>query len=137
MARLPSLFDGSSSVFVGSLPKKLAVVAVGPWVGRRYGDVITSIITSDWHPRQLAWGKRVRRGCSTSGPSTAGMRWLEGVSARGPRWLRLIFVGNADEAPYGGSPLVELFHSRRKVEKQLRTCQSFCWHGRWQKLRGP
>ena len=33
--------------------------------------------------------------------------------------VALILAGGADEAPYGGSPLVELFHSRRKVEEQL------------------
>ena len=51
---------------------------------------------------------------------------LDGASAYGCRWSWLIFVGNADEAPDGGSPLVELLRSRRKVKEQLRAHQSFC-----------
>ena len=35
--------DGGSSVFMSSFPKDLALVAEGPRVGRRYGDVITSV----------------------------------------------------------------------------------------------
>jgi len=57
------------------------------------------------------------------GPSTAGMRWPDGPTAYGPRWSRLIFVGNADEAPDDGSPFVELLNSRRKVEEQLRALE--------------
>ena len=105
---------------MGSFPKNLALVAVGPWVGRRYGNVITSVITTDRHPRWLAWRRRVHRGCSTPGPSTAGMRWFDGAPARGTRQSRIIFIGDGDEAPDGGSPLVELLRSRWEVEEQLR-----------------
>ena len=38
--------------------------------------------------------------------------------------------GDADEAPDGRSPLVELLHSRGEVEEQLRARQSFRWRGR-------
>ena len=122
---------------MSSFPKDLALVAEGPRVGRRYGDVITSVITTDRHPRWLAWRRRVHRGRSTSGPSTAGMRWFDGAPARGPRRSRIIFVGDGDEAPDGGPPLVELLRSRREVEEQLRARQSFCWRGWRRKLRGP
>ena len=57
---------------------------------------------------------------STPGPPGAGMRWLGGAPARGPRRSRIIFVGDGDEASDGGSPLVELLRSRREVEEQLR-----------------
>ena len=79
----------------------------------------------------------MHRGCSTSGPSTTGMRWLDRALARGPSWPRLILVGDADEASDGGSPLLELFRSRREVEEQLRACQSFCVRGWRRELHGP
>ena len=42
VARIAPVLDGGSSVFMGSFPKNLALVVVGPRVGRCYGDVITS-----------------------------------------------------------------------------------------------
>ena len=44
VACIAPALDGGSSVFMGSLPENLALVAVGPWVGRRYEDVITSVV---------------------------------------------------------------------------------------------
>ena len=105
---------------MSSLPKNLALVVVGPWVGRCYGNIITSVIATDRHPWWLAWRRRVHRARSTPGPSTASMRRFDGAPARGPRRSRIIFVGDGDEAPDGGSPLVELLRSRREVEEQLR-----------------
>ena len=119
-ARVTPALDGGSSVFMGSLPKNLALVALGPWVGRRYGNVITSVIMTDRHPRWLGWRRGVHRGRIASGPASTGMRWLDGATAYGPRWSQLIFVGDADEAPDGSSPFVVLLCSRRKVEEQLR-----------------
>ena len=81
VACIAPALDGGSSVFMSSFPENLALVAVGPWVGRRYGNVITSVITTDRHPRWLAWRRRVHRGRSTFGPSTASMRWFDGASA--------------------------------------------------------
>ena len=117
MARFASALDGGSSVFMGSFSKNLALVAVGPWVGRRYENVITSVIMTDQHRRQLPRGRRVHCGCSSTGPSTAGMWWLDGAPARGPRGSRIIFVGDGDEAPDGGPPFIELLHGRREVEE--------------------
>ena len=122
---------------MGSFSKNLALVAVGPWVGRRYGNVITRVVTTNRHQRQLARGRRVYGGCSSPDSPTAGMWWLDGAPARGPRRSRIIFIGDGDEAPDGGSPLVELLRSRREVEEQLRACQSFCWCVWWRQLRGP
>ena len=130
VACIAPTLDGGSSIFMGSFSKNLALVAVGPWVRRRYGNVITSIVTTDRHRRQLARGRRVHCGCNSPGPSTAGMWWLDGAPARGPRRSRIIFVGDGDEAPDGGSPLVELLRSGREVEEQLRARQSFCGRGR-------
>ena len=137
VACITSALDSGSSIFVGSFSKNLALVAVGPWFGRRYGNIITSVIATDRHPRWLAWRRRVHRGRSTPGPSTAGMWWFDGAPARRPRQSRIIFIGDSDEAPDGGSPLVELLRSRREVEEQLRARQSFCWRGWWRQLRGP
>ena len=70
MACITLALDGGSSIFVGSFPKNLALVAVGPWVRRCYGNVITSVIATDRHPRWLARRRRVHHGRSTPGPST-------------------------------------------------------------------
>ena len=105
---------------MSSLPKNLTLVAVGPRIEQRYGDIIRSVIATDRHPRWLAWRRRVHHGHSTPGPSIAGVWWLDGAPTRGPCRLRIIFIGDGDEAPDGGSPLVELLRSRREVQKQLR-----------------
>ena len=79
----------------------------------------------------------MHRGRSSPGPPSASMWWLGGAPTRGPRRSRIVFVGDGDEAPDGGPPLVELLRSRREVEEQLRARQSFCWRGWRRKLRGP
>ena len=105
---------------MNSLPKNLALIAVGSWVGRRYGDIITSIVATDRHPRWPVWRRGVHRGRIASGPTSAGMRWLNGATAYGSRRPQLIIVGDADEAPDGGPPFVELLHGGRKIAEQLR-----------------
>ena len=79
----------------------------------------------------------MHRGRSSPGPPSASMWWLGGAPTRGPRRSRIVFVGDGDEAPDGGPPLVELLRSRREVEEQLRARQSFCWRGWRRQLRGP
>ena len=116
--------------------KNLALVAVGPRVRRRYRDVITSIVTTGRRPQWLA-RRRVHRGRSSPGPPSASMWWLGGALTQGPRRSRIVFVGDGDEAPDGGPPLVKLLCSRREVEEQLRARQSFRWRGWRRKLRGP
>ena len=136
MAHLPSSFDGSSSVFLGPFPKDLTLVAAGSRVGRRCGNVVIDVgSTGRWlFPRPRGG---VHRGRSVSGPPIAGMHRLVRTLVRGSRRERLVFVGEVDNASDGGSPLVELFRSRRKVEEQLRAHQGFGWHGWRRKLRAP
>ena len=62
----------------------------------------------------------MHHGRIASGPSTAGMRWLDGATAYGHRQSHFIFVGDADEAPDGGPPFVKLLRGRRKIEEHLR-----------------
>lgn len=62
----------------------------------------------------------MHRGRSSPGPPGASTRWLGGAPTRGSRWSWIVFVGDGDEAPDGGPPLVELLRSRREVEEQLR-----------------
>ena len=70
----------------------------------------------------------MHRDRSTPGPPSAGMWWLGGAPTRGPRRSRIISVREGDEAPDGGPPLVELLHSRREVEEQLRAPRlSLAW----------
>ena len=107
---------------MNSLSKNLALVAVGSRVGRRYGDIITSVIATDRHPRWSGWRRGVHRGRIASGPASAGMRWPDGATAYGSRQPQLIVVGDADEAPDGGPPFVELLRGGRKIEEQLRAC---------------
>ena len=123
MARLPSSFDGSSSVFLGPFPKELTLVAAGSRVGRRCGNVVTGVGPTSRRLLLLAWGRRVHRGRSISGPPTAGMHRLVRTPVRGSRWERLVFVGEADKASDGGSPLVELLRSRGKSRSSC-TCAS-------------
>ena len=98
-------------------PVLLALVVEGPWIGRRYGDVITSVTATGRHPWRLVRRRRVHRGRSSPGPPSASMWWLGGAPTRGPRRSRIIFIGDGDEAPDGGSLLVELLRSRREVEE--------------------
>ena len=136
VACIAPALDSGSSIFVSSFSKNLALVTVGPRVGRRYRDVITSVVTTGRRPRRLARRRRVHRGRSSPGPPNASMWWLGGAPTRGPRRSRIVFVGDGDEAPDGGPPLVELLRNRREVEEQLRARQSFCWRGRRRQLRG-
>ena len=135
-ARFAPALDGGSSVLVSSFWKDLSLVAEGPRVGRRYGDVIPSIVTTGRRPRRLARRRRVHRGRSSPGPPSASMWWLGGAPTQGPRRSRIVFVCDGDEAPDGGPPLVEFLRSWRKVEEQLRTRRSFCWRGWRRQLRG-
>lgn len=62
----------------------------------------------------------MHHGCIASSTVSAGMRWPGGAMAYGSRRPQLIIVGDADEAPHGGPPLVELLRGGRKIEEQLR-----------------
>ena len=64
----------------------------------------------------------VHRGCIASSMVSAGMRWPGGATAYGSRRPQLIIVGDADEAPDGGPPFIELFRGGRSIEEQLRVC---------------
>lgn len=56
------------------------------------------------------------------GTAFAGMWWPGGATAYGSRRMQLIIVGDADEAPDGGPPFVELLRGGRKIEEELRAC---------------
>ena len=101
------------------LPKDLTLIAVGSRVGRHDGDIITSIIATDRHPRWPGWRRGVHRGRIASGPASASMQWLDGAMSYGSRRPQLIVVGDADEDRDGGPPFVNLLHGGRKIEEQL------------------
>ena len=104
------------------LPKDLTLIAVGSRVGRRDGDIISGVVATSRRPGWLGWRRGVHRGCIASSMVSAGMRWLDGATAYGSRRPQLIIVGDADEAPDGGPPFIELLRSGRKVEEQLHAC---------------
>ena len=104
------------------LPKDLTLIAVGSRVGRRDGDIITSVIATDRRPGWLGWRRGVHHGRIATGTASAGMRWPGGATAYGSRRPQLIILGEADEAPDGGPPFIELLCGGRKIGEQLRTC---------------
>ena len=61
----------------------------------------------------------MHRGRIASGSASTGMRWPDEATAYGSRRPQLIVVGDADEAPDGGPPFVELLRGGRKIEEQL------------------
>ena len=111
------MLDGGSSVFMSLLPKNFTLIAVGSRVRRCYGNIIMSVVATDRHPRWPVWGRGVHHGRITSGPTSAGMRWLDGATAYGSCPPQLVVVSDADEAPDSGPPFVKLLCSRRKVEE--------------------
>ena len=90
VARVTPALDGGSSIVISLLPKNLTLVAVGSRVGRCYEDIITSVVAMDRHPRWPVWRRGVHRGRIATGPSSAGMRWLDGAMAYRSRRPQLI-----------------------------------------------
>src|SRR4051812_37602655 len=112
---------------MSSLLKNLTLVAVGLWVGRRYGDVIARDVPTSRHPRYRARRRRMHHGRGVAGPPATGAWDSIGASTRGLRWTWFVLVGDRNKASDGGSRFVEFPRSGRKVEEQLRARQGFCW----------
>ena len=129
MARSAPALDSGLSVFMFSFPKDMALVTVGPWVGRRYGDFVARNIATGWRPRYRARRRRVHHGCGVASFPATGAWDSVGASTRGLHWNQFIFVGHRNKALNSGSPFVEFPRSGRKIEEQLRARQGFCW--RW------
>jgi hypothetical protein len=107
----------------------LMLVAAHPWVGRCRGIIITAISSPGCRPPLVSW-RGVHRGRTASSLLRIGSRRIDGPPLRGPCLLRPILVDEANEALDSRSPLLHLLRSRREIEEQLRTCQSFRWHRR-------
>ena len=99
------------------LLKDLALIAVGPRVGRCDGDIITSIATMGRRPGRSGRRRGVHRGCIASSMVSAGMRWPGGAMAYGSRRPQLVIVSDADEDPDSGPPFVKLLRGGRKIEE--------------------
>ena len=112
-----------------SFSKDLALVTVGPRVGRCYGDFIARNVATGWHPRDRARRRRVHRGRGAAGFPATGAWDSVGASTRGLHRNWFVFVGHRNKASDSGSPFVDCPHSGRKMEEQLRARQGFCW--RW------
>ena len=61
----------------------------------------------------------MHRGRIAPGPASAGMRWPDEATAYRSHRPQLVVVGDANEAPDGGPPFVELVSGGRKMEEQL------------------
>ena len=116
---------------MGSFPKNLALVTVGPWVGRCYGDLVAHNVATGCRPRYRERKRRVHRGRGAAGFSATGPRDSIGAPTRGPHRTWFVFVGHRNKASDSGSPFIEFPRSGRKVKEQLRTCQGLYWRP-WQ-----
>ena len=105
---------------MGSFPKNLALVTVGPRVGRCYGDFVARNVVTGWRPRYRARRRRVHRGRGAGGFAATGAWDSVGASDRGLHQTRFVFVGHHNKASNSGSPFVEFPRSGRKIEEQLR-----------------
>ena len=81
-----------------------------------------SVVATDRCPGWPGWRWGVHHGRIASGTASAGIRWPDGATTYGSRRPQLIVVGDANEAPDGGPPFVELLRGGRKIEEQLRVC---------------
>ena len=103
-----------------SFPKNLALVIVGPRVGRCYGDFVARNVATGWRPWYRARRRRVHRGRGAAGfPATGAWSSIR-ASTRGLHRTRFVFVGHRNKASDTGSPFVEFPCSERKIEEQLR-----------------
>ena len=102
------------------LPKDLVLIVVGSRVGRHDGDIIMSVTVTGRRPVRSGWMWGVHRGHIATGMASACTWQLGEATADGFRLPQPVVVGDADEAPDGGPPFVELLGSRREVEEQLR-----------------
>ena len=109
-----------------SFLKDLALVTVGPRVGRHYGDFVARNIATGWRPRYRARRRRVHRGRGAAGFPATGAWDSVGASTRGLHRTRFAFVGHRNKALDSGSPFVEFPRSGRKIEEQLCVRQGFC-----------
>ena len=102
------------------LLKDLILIVVGSRVGRRDGDIVSSVVATNRCPGWPGWRRGVHRGYIGSSTVSAGTWRPGGAMAHEFRRPQLIIVGSADEAPHGGPPLVELRRGGRKIKEQLR-----------------
>ena len=106
---------------MGSFPKNLALVTVGPRVRRRYGDFVACNVATSWRPWYRARRRRrMHRGREAANFPATGAWDSVGASTRGLHRTRFVFVGHRNKASDTGSPFVEFPCSERKIEEQLR-----------------
>ena len=133
--RFSSALDASTSVFLLSFVKNLALIATSSWI-RRCGGVAVEV--DPMSRRSWPSGWRVHGGRTPTGFVATGS--CLAVLPR-PRcaWLpRSVAVGKADETLNGGPPLVDLVFRWRVIQEQLSSRQGFCWSGgrQWRTVRG-
>ena len=87
VARSAPRLDSVPSVFMFSFPKDLALVTVGPRVGRCYGDFVARNVATGWRPRYRARRRRVHRGRGAAGFPATGVWDSIGASTRGSTGL--------------------------------------------------
>ena len=121
-----SALDASSSVFLLSIAKNLALIATSSWI-RRCGGVAVEVDPASRRSWPSGW--RVHGGCTPTSFVAIGPCLAVLPRQRRARLPWIVAVGEADEALNGGPPLVDLVFCRRIVQEQLSSRQSFYWSG--------
>ena len=121
-SRFSSALEAISSVFLLPIMTNLALIATSSWI-RRCSGVAVEVDPASRRSWPSGW--RVHGGCTPTGFVATGSRLA--VLPR-PRctWLpRSVAVGEANETPNGGPPLVDLVFRWRVIQEQLSSRQSF------------
>ena len=103
-SRFSSALDASSSVFLLSIMKNLALIATSSWT-RRCSGVAVEVDPASW--RSWPSGRRVHSGCAPTGLVATGSCLADLPRLRRARLPLSVAIGEADEALNGGPPVVD------------------------------
>src|SRR6187399_341055 len=115
-SRFSSTLDASSSVFLSSVVKDLALIAASSRIRRRRGVVV------DVDPASRRFrpsGRGVHGSCTPGSLVAISPRLANLPRPRCRRLLRSVVVGEGDETLDGGPPVVGLVCRWREIEEQL------------------
>ena len=114
--RFSLALDASTSVFLLSFMKNLALIATCSWI-RQCGGVGVEVDPASQRSWPSEW--RVHGGCTSTGFVAIGSCLAVLLRQRCTRLPRSVAVGEADETLNGGPPLVGLVRRWRVIQEQL------------------